>query len=272
MFETRDFHKNVLIDGNILFDTDIEVSYLDIVFFSNMEKDLFEEVIIPDKSLFENGTTFNYVNNDSICRDDTIYHVTGEVTSYGNEEVRENPYRCIFSYNYNIYGMGELLEENKNIDETGIKPFSLDNPYSNFSLSEIIFRMIYLSAYSNYELFMMDILVTCYLRFPKIKEQYHESDIFNGLNEEEVIKKLKGYYYSNFEVVENLFLTLLGVRIPDYKLLKKGYKKRNDIAHRYNFDKVGDIVKISINDLEELVREMNKFVYEVFNRVIKAVY
>jgi hypothetical protein len=272
MFETRDFHKNVFIDGNILFDTDKEVSYLDIVAFSNAGKGLFEEVIIPDKSLFENGTTFNYVNNDSICRDDTIYHVIGEVASYGNEEVRENPYRCIFSYNYNIYGMSELLEENKNIDETGIKPFSLEHPYRNFSLSENIFRMIYLSIYSNYELFMMDILVTCYLRFQKVKEQYHERVRFNGLNEEEVIKKLKGYYYSNFEEVGNLFLTLLGVRIPDYKLLKKGYKKRDDIAHRYNFDKGGDIVKISINDLQELVREMNKFVYEVFNSVIKAVY
>ena len=76
----------------------------------------------------------------------------------------------------------------------------------------------------------------------------------------------------NNEEVGNLFLTLLGVRIPDYKLLKKGYKKRDDIAHRYNFDKGGDIVKISINDLQELVREMNKFVYEVFNSVIKAVY
>ena len=272
MFETRDFHKNVLIDGNILFDTDIEVSYLDIVAFSNAGKGLFGEVIIPDKLLFENGKTFNYVNNDSICRDDTIYHATGEVTSYGNKEVRENPYRCIFSYNFNIYGMGELLEENKNIDETGIKPFSLEHPYRNFSLSEIIFRMIYLSIYSNYELFMMDILVTCYLRFPKVKEQYHKRARFNGLNEEEVINKLQGYYYNNFEEVGNLFLTLLYVRIPDYRLLKKGYIKRNDIAHRYNFDNGGDIVKISINDLEELVREMNKFVYEVFDSVIKAVY
>lgn len=272
MFETRDFHRNVLIDGNILFDTDNEVSYLDIVTFSNAEKYLFEEVITPDKSLFENETTFKYVNNDSICRDDTIYHATGEVASYGNEEVRENPYRCIFSYNYNIYGMGELLEENKNIDETGIKPFSLEHPYRNFSLSEIIFRIIYLSIYSNYELFMMDILITCYLRFPKVKEQYHKRVRFNGLNEEEVIEKLKDYHYSNFEVVENLFLTLLDVRIPDFEFLKKGYEKRNDIAHRYNFDKGGDIVKISIIDLEELVREMNKFVYEVFDSVIKAVY
>ena len=44
MFETRDFHRNVLIDGNILFDTDIEVSYLDIVALSNAEKGLFEEL------------------------------------------------------------------------------------------------------------------------------------------------------------------------------------------------------------------------------------
>ena len=40
MFETRDFHRNVLIDGNILFDTDNEVSYLDIVAF-RMQKSIY---------------------------------------------------------------------------------------------------------------------------------------------------------------------------------------------------------------------------------------
>ena len=38
MFEIKNFHKNVFVEGNILFDTDMEVSYTDIVAFSTFDK------------------------------------------------------------------------------------------------------------------------------------------------------------------------------------------------------------------------------------------
>lgn len=64
MFEIRDFHKNVFIDGNILFDADKEVSVLDIVAYSNAEKNQFDEVIIPDKSKIMDRDSVYFVNND----------------------------------------------------------------------------------------------------------------------------------------------------------------------------------------------------------------
>jgi hypothetical protein len=272
MFEIRDFHKNVFVDGNIFFDTDKEVSYLDLVCYSNQRKEQFEEVISADKSLENNGKTIKYVNNEQICRDDTIYHTAGGVSSYGKEIVVENPYRCIYSYNYNVYGMWEILKQNKFIDDVSKEETIEFNPYRNFSLSKNIHRMLYLSVLSNYELFMMEILIACYLRFPEIKEKYNRRVKNQGLTEEKVIEKLRGYQYNNFEEVDNLFSTLIGVKIPDYTKLNTAYKKRNDIAHRYHFSIDGGVVEITRKQLEDHVRNTNNFVYELFDKVIEKVY
>ena len=272
MFEIRDFHKNVFVDGNIIFDTDKEVSYLDLVCCSNQRREQFEEVISADKSLENNGKTIKYVNNEQICRDDTICHTAGGVSSYGNEIVLENPYRCIYSYNYNVYGMWEILNRNKFIDDVSKEESIEFNPYRNFSLSKNIHRMIYLSVLSNYELFMMELLIACYSRFPEIKEMYNRREKNQGLREEKVIEKLRSYQYNNFEEVENLFSTLIGVKIPDYTDLKTAYKKRNDIAHRYHFSIDGGVVEITRAQLEDHVRNTNNFVYEIFDRVIEKIY
>ena len=272
MFEIRDFHKNVFVDGNIFFDTDKEVSYLDLVCYSNQRKEQFEEVISADKSLKNNGKTIKYVNNEQICRDDTIYHTAGGVSSYGNEIVVENPYRCIYSYNYNVYGMWEILNRNKFIDDVSKEETIEFNPYRNYSLSKNIHRMLYLSVLSNYELFMMEILIACYLRFPEIKELHNRRVKNQGLTEEKVIDKLRGYQYNNFEEVDNLFSTLIGVKIPDYTKLNTAYKKRNDIAHRYHFSIDGGVVEITRKQLEDHVRNTNNFVYDLFDKVIEKVY
>ena len=272
MFEIRDFHKNVFVDGNIIFDTDKEVSYLDLVCFSNQRKEQFTEIISADKSLNENGKIIKYVNNEQIWGDDIIYHTAGEISSYGNEIVVENPYRCIFSYNYNVYGMWEILKRNKFIDDVSKEETTEFNPYRNISLSKNIHRMLYLSVLSNYELFMMEILIACYLRFPEIKELHNRRVKNQGLTEEKVIEKLRGYQYNNFEEVDNLFSTLLGVKIPDHTDLKTAYEKRNDIAHRYDFSIDGGVVEITREQLEDHVRDTNNFVYELFDKVIEKVY
>lgn len=272
MFEIRDFHKNVFVDGNIIFDTDKEVSYLDLVCCSNKRSEQFTEIISADKSLNENGKIIKYINNEQICRDDTIYHTAGGVSSYGNEIVVENPYRCIYSYNYNVYGMWEILNRNKFIDDVSKEETIEFNPYRNFSLSKNIHRMIYLSVLSNYELFMMEILIACYLRFPEIKEKYNRRVKNQGLTEEKVIEKLRSYQYNNFEEVDNLFSTLIGVKIPDYTKLNTAYKKRNDIAHRYHFSIDGGVVEITRKQLEDHVRNTNNFVYDLFDKVIEKVY
>ena len=272
MFEIRDFHKNVFVDGNIIFDTDKEVSYLDLVCFSNQRKEQFTEIISADKLLNENGKIIKYVNNEQIWGDDIIYHTAGEISSYGNEIVVENPYRCIFSYNYNVYGMWEILKRNKFIDDVSKEEIIDFNPYRNFSLSKNIHRMLYLSVLSNYELFMMEILIACYLRFPEIKELHNRRVKNQGLTEEKVIEKLRGYQYNNFEEVDNLFSTLLGVKIPDHTDLKTAYEKRNDIAHRYDFSIDGGVVEITREQLEDHVRNTNNFVYDLFDKVIEKVY
>lgn len=272
MFEIRDFHKNVFVDGNIIFDTNKEVSYLDLVCYSNQRKEQFTEIISADKSLENNGKIIKYVNNEQIWGDDIIYHTAGEISSRGNEIVVENPYRCIFSYNYNVSGMWEIIKQNKFIDDVSKDETIEFKPYRNFSLSKNIHRMIYLSVLSNYELFMMEILIACYLRFPEIKEMYNRRVKNQGLTEEKVIEKLRGYQYNNFEEVDNLFSTLLGVKIPDYTDLKTAYEKRNDIAHRYHFSIDGGIVEITRKQLEDHVRDTNNFVYELFDKVIEKVY
>lgn len=256
MFEIRKFHKDVYVDGTIVLDSDKAVSYLNLVAYSGKDEGQYDEVVVPDKTLTESdGKIIHYVNNDSICEDDTIYHASGNVASYGYETRLINPYDCIYSYNRNVSDLNEI--------------FTID--FEN-NQRRIINRMIYLSILSNYELFMMDLLSTCYLRFPKVKESYQKRVRFNGMTNEEVIKKLKRYPYNDFDKVANLFLTLLNVRIPDSSALSEAYGKRNDIAHRYNVSMDGEMVIIPNSELENLVIETNKYVYELFKKVIDKMY
>ena len=256
MLKTTDFHKNVYIDGNILFDTERVPLYIDLHTFRNIDDHKWDRVIKPDKEIDDNGAPFHYVNSDSICDEATVYYSKGDVTDM-TENIYEsnNPYRCIYSYNQNVVDLNSFLSVELEHNHQAIRS-----------------RMIYLSILSNYELFMMDLFWTCYQRFPELKENYHKRRRFNGCTEDEVFEKLNEVPYNDFEEVCSLLSTLLGVRISEPPELIKAYKRRNDIAHRYNRTKEGNMIVIPNEKLIDLVTHTNKFVYESFKGVIKTVY
>lgn len=272
MFEVKKFHRDVYVNGSIIFDSQRKVSYLNLVALADKNEGQYDEVLEPDKTHTESdGKIVHYVNNDSISNENTIYYAKGGVTSYYLDlRCENNPYRCIYSYNQNIADLNTIFLLNFENVEPNKKDTLLTYNYTDSR--RIINRMLYQSILSNYELFMMDLLSTCYLRFPKVKESCQKRVRFNGVTDEKVLTKLRGYQYNNFEEVENLFLTLLDVRISDCSALKEAYDKRNDIAHRYHISIDGEMVIIPNSELVKLVAETNKFVYELFEKVIDKVY
>ena len=273
MFEIKPFHENVFIDGYIYFDSDKEVSYTDIVSFSTMKKCDCNSSIMAEKPIEGRGKIIQCVSNECIFNDKAIFQVTGDAVSLGNEKKLPNPYNCIYSYNCNILDMDAISNSGVNdVKPVGETDISIVSIYRILNSASNANRMIYLSILSNYELFMLDILTTCYLRFPKVKEWFHSRVRFNGLSVIEVVNKLKENYYNNFSDVENLFKVYLNVNIPDYSYLQDAYKKRNDIAHRYDTSLKGEKIIVTNENLEELVRETNKFVYELFDKIINVVY
>lgn len=274
MFEITGFHENVYIDGNILFDSDKEVSYTDVVAYSTIKKDDCKKEIKASKVIQDNGNETYCVTNELICEDDVIYHVTRDVISYGVEKKLSNPYNCIYTYNQNILDMNEILKSGINKSSPlGSTDISIVTVFRTLNSLSSVNRMLFQSVLSNYELFVMDILVTCYLKFDWVRKSYLVRKRFSGLSDVEVVLKLRSYQYNNIkDEVENLFKTLLNVELPDSKYLIEAYEKRNNLAHRYFTTIYGEAVVITDNELKELVCETNKFVYELFEKVIEKMY
>ncbi|NLZ94884.1 MAG: hypothetical protein GX921_03545 [Bacteroidales bacterium] len=270
MFEVKNFHRNIFVDGSVIFDSDQEVSYTDIVAFSTIKKEECSELIKSNKVL----QNVHCVTNEIINKDDVIYHVAKNVTSYGYERKSSNPYNCIYTYNQNILDMDKILKseinQSKPFGNTDISAVSIYRTL--YSLSSIN-RMVFQSILSNYELFAMDILVTSYLRFERVRERFKKHKWFVDLSHEEIVYKLRSSYYNRFDkVVKVLFYDILEVSLPDYTYLNKAYKERHNLAHRYYTTKYGEGVVIEDDTLKNLVFETNKFVYELFEKVLQRVY
>ena len=274
MFEIRDFHKNVYVDGNILFDSEKKVSYTDVIAFSTIKKEDCKNLIKTDKIFQDNGQDFHSITNELINEDDVIYHAAGNVVSYGLEKKLSNPYNCIFTYNRNLFDMNVILkssvDKNTVFGNTDISAVSI---YRTLNSLSSVNRMLFQSILSNYELFAMNILITCYLRFERVKDLFLTNNQFKGMSDKEVVLKLRTSHYNNFKnTVHYLFTTILDIHLPDFSYLIKAYDKRNNLAHRYFTTKYGEALVIKDCELRELVIETNKFVYELFEKVIDKVY
>ena len=66
MFEIRNFYKNVFVDGNIHFDSDIAVFYVDLVAYSTIQRDQCSQVITPNKTIDQNGELIQIVTYELI--------------------------------------------------------------------------------------------------------------------------------------------------------------------------------------------------------------
>lgn len=254
MFEIKNFHKDVFVDGNILFNTDKEISFTNIEAYTNKTKEECDEIIYSNIVIDDNEGSRSFINNDQICDDNAYYHVKGEVTTYGDEDVRVNPYHCIYSYNLNLLELKEIFE----LDIDSMK-------------RRVVNRMLYLSILSNYEFFMSDIFVACFLRFVNINNNIRNR--YKNEADVEIVYSLRKRYYSDFKKIPKLFKDVFDVDLPDWSYLDDAFDRRNDIAHRYNRSlKNNDYVIVENEEVDELARESNKFVYEIFDRIKRVVY
>lgn len=212
----------------------------------------------------EDSTPICYINDDFEWDDNVIYHAKGDVTFFSEQDTYlKSPYICIYEYNNNLQDLYELFK------------LEVDS-----KKRKILNRMLYLSILSIYELFMADLSVTCYLRFEKIRDSFRNDTNYSNKSDDVIIEIIRNNKYNIFKQekkskwsVQNQFKNYYDLDIPPSSYLKKAFYIRNDIAHRYNLNKHhNEVVEIKDKDVEVLVAETNKFVYELFEKLIDKVY
>lgn len=255
MFEIIDFHKNVYIDGNILFDTQEKVKYCNIEAYTGYTKEQCDR-FIEAKEKIVNGEKIICVGNDQINEDSAFYRVTGGATAYyGGIHVDNNPYHSAYSYNMNLLELNEIFELDVDSEKR-----------------KVINRMLYLTILSVYELFITEISVTCFKRFDDVATPIYSHPKIKTTSQKKAIEKLRSM--SHYEIL-NLISDALLITIEPALLdeIKNVYKKRHDIAHRYKIAKKFDgYVIVKNEDIEELVKIVNRFVHTLFEDIVEAVY
>lgn len=262
MFKIKDFHRNIYVGGTMVVNTVNKVSYVDIVAFVGDNINQYE--LIDIEITTEGSDSIYYVNDDFEWDDDVIYHAKGEFTFFSENTYLKSPYNCIYEYNNNLLDIYKLFK------------LEIDS-----KKRKILNRMLYLSILSIYELFMADLSITCYLRFDKIRDSFRNDTKYSNKSDDDIIESLSGKFFSKFKdyknpngwSVETYFKKHYKIDIPSFSYLKEAFTKRNDIAHRYNLSKNhNEVVEIKNEEIEELVCETNKFVYELFEKLIEKVY
>lgn len=262
MFKIKDFHKNVYADGTIVIESTQKISYVDIVSLAGDNKNQYELIGIEKTSNGNEGDLY-FVNNDFKWEDNAIYHAREGVTSLSNNIFIRSPYNCIYEYNNNLLDIYELFK------------LEVDS-----KKRKILNRMLYLSILSIYELFMADLSVTCFLRFDKVRDSFRNDTNYSNKSDDVIIESIRNNKYNIFKQekksngsVENQFKNYYDLDIPPSSYLKKAFYKRNDIAHLYNLNKHhNEVVEVKNEEIEELAAETNKFVYELFEKLIGKVY
>lgn len=262
MFEIKDFHRNIYVGGAMVLNTVNKVSYVDIVAFVCDHINQYE--LIDIEITTEGSDSIYFVNDDFKWDDDVIYHVNRDFSVVSEQDTYlKSPYNCIYEYNNNLLDLYEL--------------FKLEVDSKN---RKILNRMLYLSILSIYELFMADLSVTCFLRFDKIRDSFRIDTKYSNKSDDVIIESIRNNKYNILKQekkskwsVENQFKKYYDLDIPPSSYLKKAFYIRNDIAHRYNLNKHhNEVVEIKNEKIEELVAETNKFVYELFEKLISKFY
>ena len=119
MHEIKDFHKNVFMNDDIIFELYDDVSCVDLVVFSTFDKSKCFKTIVVNKQTEENGKIIHYVSNKSIREVDKIYQVKGEVISFGNgNSLITNNYSVIISsQNSNIVNQSSNITINQDFSK-----------------------------------------------------------------------------------------------------------------------------------------------------------
>lgn len=254
MIETKDYHINVLIEGSLLFDTEVYLRCVDIEAFSDIDKNDCVAVINVDEPIDGSEYGILLASSKKLCCENAIYHTRGDVVSYQENGgiAKDSPYYCINSFNNNLKETLGLLSQN-----------------FDYMTKRIINRMIYLNILSIYEFFIGDICATCFLRFDNINKLFYEHIKPKDKTAESVEYTILGMKHDDLlKLIKSFFL----VEIPDNKFIKQAYATRNDIAHRYNSTKKREYVMVQDEDIYNLAEAAKSFVYEIFERIIDKAY
>lgn len=253
MIETKDYYINVLIEGTLLFDSEVYLRCVDLVALSDIDKSDCEVVIIADKAIENSVHKYLSASSNLLCYDNAIYHAKGEITAYQNGGIsKDSPYYCIYSFNNNLNETLGLLSQD-----------------FDYMTKRIINRMIYLNILSVFEFFIGDICATCFLRFDHINKLFYEDRRFKGKTSECVEFIMLGMSYDK---LLGMMQSVFSIEIPNRVLITKAYDTRNDIAHRYNSTKKREYVIVEDEDIYNLAEATKNFVYEIFERIIDKVY
>ena len=85
----------------------------------------------------------------------------------------------------------------------------------------------------------------------------------------EVREYLQNLVWHRWDQVGRLFTSGFGFKPPSFKVFESALTKRHDIVHRSGFDKHGNAVDVTIEEIQELRNEILKFSNELENSLTR---
>ena len=144
-------------------------------------------------------------------------------------------------------------------------------------IEQTVLRGLFTDVFSTLELFLSDFIlcmiysnetfynnaVSFYKTSKKCKNEVKEIErrvhdfFFNGV------------VYHKFDKVNDIFLKLIGIELPETTVLRKLLHKRNNIVHRFSYSNIDRmrIIELAKEDIENLITESNAFVYSIIGKV-----
>lgn len=203
------------------------------------------------------------------------YHVSGNVTSYGNSETRVNR-NLVF----------EIFKEKMNLISTLLSMDKTDG-----DVQQLFFQEQYMAVYSLIEYYLLSLAywgIQNEDRFQHLlsfnynsvdKEKYksvilickiaQRTDIDEDDKYAKIIPKLKNLVYHRIDTIELLYKIIFGIDCRKDLTILNGIfiDRRNDFIHRIGCNKDLIPVPTTKEDIETLIEEAKKLSSSIYNKI-----
>ncbi|GAY28142.1 hypothetical protein [Prevotella sp. MGM1] len=225
------------------------------------------------------------ITNDSYSYDRKTHTVISNLVL--NENRRAVPYAIYFTEkgiaidstgNISCYpGYGAAWEYYK---ENIAKILNLLKCEAPKEIEQTFYNGLYTDVFCILELFLSDFILCMIYSNEKVYENavtYYKT-LRKFTKEVSDIERqvhnffFKGVVYHRFDKVEDMFMKIISIEIPDYKKLRVCLDKRNNIVHRFYFSNIDrmELVNITLEDITNLIKEANTFVGKLIENVDKV--
>ncbi|MDF1657489.1 MAG: zinc-ribbon domain-containing protein [Verrucomicrobiales bacterium] len=151
---------------------------------------------------------------------------------------------------------------------------------------QTLYRMSFAAVIASLETYLSDLFISCirgeplFLKRvlttdPEFKGKRYSIDEvvqFSEKFEESVIKTLEGFIWHNLDRAKKKFKSVLEIEFDELTLPKvmRAVSVRHDIVHRNGRDKGGRIIRLSIDDIDTVMRDVAMLVDSIEKQISKS--